>query len=161
MVVPRGSTPLARSLLKASGAFDVEARTLFTTHIATGVPIEIIAPPRMFKGEFDENTPYVRVEGVRVLHPLRILDAKCQSIIGRAREEKKVSDGVDITHLLGYCLRKSKEGEEGYEVNEATVPNASAELVEYMDANGWVPRDAWEAVGYRVGGGEEGAVATH
>jgi hypothetical protein len=43
------------------------------------------------------------VDGVRVLKPALILNAKYSSILGRATDDKKRSDGMDIQFLLWWC----------------------------------------------------------
>ncbi|KAI9059660.1 hypothetical protein FKP32DRAFT_1760935 [Trametes sanguinea] len=146
-VVPKGSTPRARQLLKASGAFTIDSRTLHTKHTETDVEIEILAPPKLFQGVFDESTPTVTVDGVRVLHPLLLLNVKCKSLLGRASEMKKFTDGQDIAFLLDYCVC------DGIEINPEDVPNATPELVEYTVLQGWVARETWNSAGYRDGSG--------
>ncbi|TFK87919.1 hypothetical protein K466DRAFT_458291, partial [Polyporus arcularius HHB13444] len=102
-VVPQGTTSVSRRLLMDHGAFTVESRTLHTKHTATGVDIEIPSPPALFQGSFDAATPIVTVDGVHVLHSVRILDAKCRSLLSRSRDVKRASDAEDIIFLLHHC----------------------------------------------------------
>ncbi|KAL7285802.1 hypothetical protein ACG7TL_000911 [Trametes sanguinea] len=146
-VVPKGSTPKARQLLKASGMFTIDPRTLHTKHTETDVEIEILAPPKLFQGVFDESTPTVTVDDVRVLHPLLILNVKCKSLLWRPSEMKKFTDGQDIAFLLDYCVCNE------IKVMPGDVPNATPELVEYTVLQGWVARETWNAAGYQDGSG--------
>jgi len=63
--------------------FDVENRTLRSYYKSDPrVEIEIITPPSLFRESFNNNTPVVLVNGVKVLKPSLILNAKCNSILG-------------------------------------------------------------------------------
>lgn len=154
-VVPQGSTATARKLFKAAGTFNIEPRTNHTKHAATNVDIEILAPPKMFQGEFDENTPTVTVDGVRVLHPLLLLNAKCGSMPQRSSDGKRMTDANDIAFLLRYCV------EEKIEIVSSSVPNARAEVVAYTIEQEWVAREDWEAAGYVEGSKSRGLPLTH
>lgn len=146
VVVPRGCTPAARQLLKAAGTFAIEPRTRYTRHAATGVDIDVLAPPALFRGAFDAGTPTVAVDGVRVLHPRLLLDAKCGSMPGRASDGKKITDGADIAFLLRYIC------DNGIELWAGDVPNASGALIAYTVERQWVSQDLWVAAGFVVGG---------
>lgn len=128
IVVPKGNTPAARSLLKQQiKYFDVANKTLHTTYKSTPlVEIEIIAPPALFKEAFDASTPIIIVEGAKVLKPVLILNAKCRSILGRAEEKKKRCDATDIQFLLSWCARNH-----AYPTSEE-VPNASKQFVSWF-----------------------------
>ncbi|KAH9902760.1 hypothetical protein C8Q73DRAFT_785398 [Cubamyces lactineus] len=146
-VVPRNTTAAARTLLRASPAFRVDARTCHTWHRATGVAIEIVT--MWFQRTFDARTPVLVVgdggDGgvrVRVLHPVRILDAKCKSILARSSFYKKNTDAHDIVFLLEYCVRN------GIAIKAGDVEYARGETIEYLVAQELTPREAWNAAGY-------------
>jgi len=90
------------------------------------VEIEILAPPRLFAEKFDDSTPTITVEGVKILKPTLILNAKCRSIFGRADERKKQSDATDIRFLLQWCATN------GVYPTAEEVPNADKELVSWL-----------------------------
>jgi hypothetical protein len=46
------------------------------------VEVEIITPPPLFRERFDNDMPVFLVNGVKVLKPSLILNAKCNSILG-------------------------------------------------------------------------------
>ncbi|RDX52756.1 hypothetical protein OH76DRAFT_1400017, partial [Lentinus brumalis] len=148
-VVPQGTTSASRRLLMDHGAFTVEPRTLHTKHTAsaTGVDIEILSPPALFQGSFDAATPIVMVNGVRVLHPVRILDAKCRSLLSRSHDVKRASDAEDIAFLLHRCAS------DGIKIRAGDMVNAIPGVLEYIIDQAWVPRQAWNAAGYVDGEG--------
>ncbi|KAK4151590.1 hypothetical protein C8A00DRAFT_35737 [Chaetomidium leptoderma] len=123
-VVPKSRIRDARLLLKAQTEhFAVEPRTNHTVYLSTPpVEIQIIAPPALFKEPFDESTETVDVNGIQVLKPALILNAKCRSILGRAGESKKMSDAQDIKFLLHRCAEDAEDLTE--------VPNATKEFVD-------------------------------
>ncbi|KAJ8453764.1 hypothetical protein ONZ51_g13413 [Trametes cubensis] len=139
-VVPQNTTAAARKLLRASPAFRVDPRTCHTWHRETGLAIEIVT--MWFQRTFDARTPALVVDGVRVLHPVRILDAKCRSILARSALYKKNTDAHDIVFLLEYCVRN------GIAVKDGDVEHAKAETIEYLIAQEMTPREAWNAAGY-------------
>jgi hypothetical protein len=102
IVVPKDHIKTTRRLLAATTDFEVDARTLHTTY--EGIDVEILAPPRMYLGDFDANTPTHNVDvggvSVRVLHPVILLNNKLRVIGGRATQDRKVSDYQDIVFLL-------------------------------------------------------------
>ncbi|TVY15843.1 hypothetical protein LARI1_G005766 [Lachnellula arida] len=127
-VVPQGATRDARRMLKNQPQhFDVENRTLHTYYKADPrVEIEIIAPPSLFQENFDNNTSVVLVNGVKVLKPSLILNAKCNSITGRASEGKKKTDAEDIKFCLWWCANNNAFP------TAAEVPRASKEFVQWF-----------------------------
>ena len=142
-VVPKDNTKKSRGLLRDSGAFTVDPKGKEKTkHTSTQVEIDILTPPTLFRHEFNQDTPTVEVGGVRVLHPLILLNTKCASILTRSSAAKKVTDGADITYLLQYCAKK------GIAIDAAQVPSAASEVVEYLISQSWVPREAFEKAGY-------------
>jgi hypothetical protein len=124
-VVPQGETKTARDLLRQKpDFFDIERRTLHTTFKSTPkVEVEILTPPALFKEHYSGTTPVVMVDGVRILKPSLILNAKCGSIQGRATQEKKESDANDIIFLLGLCYTNRDYP------TTAEVPNATKNFV--------------------------------
>lgn len=140
IVVPKGATIAARARLRACEKFVMEPRTAHTYYnAATRIDIEILAPPFLFKEDFDATTPVVQVAGVKVLKPALILNAKCGSILGRASEDKKLSDSWDIKFLLGYLANNAP-------LTAAEVPNASKEFVEWFVAT-YGDDEKWIAAG--------------
>jgi len=105
VVVPRGKTPEARSLLQAeTELFHVEKRTRRTWFRSSPpVEIDILAPPGMFKEKFDPTTPTTTIDGTKILKPALLLNAKCKSILQRGGE-KQYSDAMDILFLLTWCI---------------------------------------------------------
>ncbi|TVY38399.1 hypothetical protein LSUB1_G006364 [Lachnellula subtilissima] len=91
IVVPQDATRNTRSLLRKQTAyFEVESRTAHTYYKSDPrVEVEILAPPSLFREHFDKNTAVIEVHGVRILKPSLILNAKCNSILGRASDAKK------------------------------------------------------------------------
>ncbi|PLB50209.1 hypothetical protein P170DRAFT_138983 [Aspergillus steynii IBT 23096] len=130
IVVLRGGTTTARQMLRASSDFTVEARTNHTTYKAVRgrpVDIEILTPPALFREPFDHSTEVVTIDGVKVLKPALLLNAKCGSIVGRPTEEKRKSDFLDIIFLLGFCADKPL-----YLPGASEVPNATKHLVQTL-----------------------------
>ena len=128
VVVPQGATKDARTTLKNEVAyFEVQSRTLHTYYKSDPkVEVEIIAPPSLFRENFDASTPVVIVEGTKVLKPALILNAKCNSILGRAIEEKKQSDAEDIQFCLWWCYTNNSFP------TSAEVPRANAQFVQWF-----------------------------
>ena len=139
IVVPRGLIPTARQLPPRSQSTP-ERDTKYR-----GIDIEILSPPRMFRGTLDDSTRVVIVYGVRVLHPILLLNAKCGSLFERSSESRKMTDGADIAFLLTYCVRT------GMNIKSSDVPNATLESVAYTVLRCWVADDVWTAAGYVEG----------
>ncbi|KAF4431823.1 hypothetical protein F53441_13877 [Fusarium austroafricanum] len=101
--VPSQSTIVtsAQTLAKILGE---EKRTLHTFYRSDPpVEIQILSPPILFRENFTSSTSVMIVQGVRVLHPTLLLNAKCKSILGRVGSEKKDTDSQDIVFLLQWC----------------------------------------------------------
>lgn len=153
VVVCKGMTKVARGLLRASssGCFVVEARTGWTWFKNTEgggaqVSIEILTPPLLFRERFDEGTETVDVEGVRVLKPTLLLNAKCSAILQRSTSEKKMSDANDIQFLLVWCA--GEEGERyGCKADAEEVPNVGGGFVEWFVGE-YGGRELWRDVGW-------------
>lgn len=128
-VVPQGHTVPARNKLRNHPGFEVERRTNHTKYVQHGsgsIQIEILTPPGLFKSQFSASTPCVLVDNVRILKPTLILDAKCNSILGRGQDSKKLTDAEDIKFLLTYiAFHKIPVGSE--------VPNATGEFIAWFD----------------------------
>jgi hypothetical protein len=148
-VVPMNTTKTARNLLKQKpDYFDIDNRTLHTFYKSDPkVEIEILAPPGLFKEDFTESTPTISVDGVRILKPALILNAKCGSILGRHTEPKKRTDAIDIRFLLDWCHRNQVLPT----ANE--VPNATKDFVDYFISL-WGGEDLWKNAGYDLSTGK-------
>lgn len=155
LVVPKNTVVEYRKLFRTPDATRLGFKTgtqqpRHTFHGQENVLIELLSPPGMFKTHFDANTPTVLVNGIRVLHPLFLLDAKCGALISRS-EQKRFTDAQDIIFLLGYCVAH------GLKITTRDVPNASPDNVEYLISQGWVSREVWAHAGY-VQGSEWSAI---
>ena len=150
LVVPKGTVAEYRKLFRTPEAEGRGFRTgteqpRHTFHGPESVLIEFLSTAGMFKGRFDEDTPTVVVDGVRILHPLNLLDTKCESVFSRGKH-KKHTDAEDIRFLLGHCASN------GLRITATNVPHASLEAIEYLVSEGWVPQEAWVKAGYVPGG---------
>ncbi|KAM4065271.1 hypothetical protein HRG_004402 [Hirsutella rhossiliensis] len=83
------------------------------------------------------------VNGIRVLKPTLILNAKCASLLGRASEIKKSSDAIDIGFLLNWCA------DERIYPTASEVPNATKQFADYFIAT-YGDADSWAKAGYDV-----------
>ncbi|RDL42339.1 uncharacterized protein BP5553_02318 [Venustampulla echinocandica] len=128
IVVPKGATKQARMLLKNDAElYDVDNKTLHTYYKSNPpVEIQILASPSLFQETFDESTPVITIDGINVLKPTLILNAKCRSILGRRTGERKLADAADIQFLLGWCSTNNCIP------TAAEVPNASKEFIEWF-----------------------------
>ncbi|EHA21063.1 hypothetical protein ASPNIDRAFT_45694 [Aspergillus niger ATCC 1015] len=145
LVVPQGDTSDARQLLRASPDFEVEARTNHTTYKARSpVQVEILTPPLLFKEPFDENTEVITIEGVKVLKPALLLNAKCGSITGRSTEDKRRTDSLDINFLLNFCAQNPE-----YLPKSDEVPRATTQLVHVL-IQLYGGEDAWVRAGFSL-----------
>ncbi|KAG5655145.1 hypothetical protein KAF25_001918 [Fusarium avenaceum] len=127
-VVPKGETKMTRALLRNHpDIFSIDKRTLHTNFLSEPpVEVEILAPPKLFQEEFSSSTSVVKVEGVRVLKPTLILNAKCASILSRANSAKKDTDAYDIQFLLQWCAAS------GVFPTSQDVPNASLQFIQWF-----------------------------
>lgn len=144
-VVPKGETKAARALLKQDEAhFEVEKRTQHTIFKNTpAIEVEILTPPALFKEEFTDSTPTHEVDGIKVLKPTLLLNAKCASILSRPNDDKRLSDAKDIRFLLHWCATH------GMHPTTAEVPHATKEFVtDFIRVYG--SRALWTAAGYDV-----------
>lgn len=107
LVVVKGGTVSARSRLMNRSDFKVDPRTRHTHYRSDNdVPNEILTPPMLFKGEFSESTPTIEVDGVKVLEPTHLLNAKCGSIFSRTSQHGRFKDSEDIKFLLRLHVQK-------------------------------------------------------
>ncbi|OJJ70433.1 hypothetical protein ASPBRDRAFT_197139 [Aspergillus brasiliensis CBS 101740] len=144
-VVPCGETSRARQLLRASSDFEVDARTNHTTYkTRSPVQIEILTPLLLFKELFDESTEVISVEGIKVLKPALLLNAKCGSVTGRSTEDKRKSDSFDIIFLLNFCAHNPE-----YLPRADEVPRATRQLVHIL-IQLYGGEDVWERAGYNL-----------
>lgn len=113
VVVPQNVTRHARAALRASSS--VESRTNHTTYLfdhdttsggtqTEPIDIEILTPPSLFQDEYTSDTPVFDIGGVCVLHPMRILTSKCNSVVQRSSPQKRQTDIIDIKFLLNTII---------------------------------------------------------
>ncbi|KAK7996645.1 Cellulase [Apiospora arundinis] len=132
IVVPKGQTQQARSLLKEHPtSFDIEKRTLHTYFKSSSEPsngrvrVELLAPPGMFREEYTESTPTILAPSgdkkIRVLKPTLLLNSRCASVQDQRTEEGKRAHAMDIVFLLGWCHRNGVVPTSD-EVPHATMP---------------------------------------
>ncbi|KIH88728.1 hypothetical protein SPBR_07877 [Sporothrix brasiliensis 5110] len=141
LVVPRGETIAARRRLQPNPRITIDPRTR-RTFFDSSVPIEILVPPAMFKGEFTDETPVIEIGGASILKPTLLLNSKCGSIWQRAEENKKATDAYDIKFLLGWLADADCLLLAGSQAR-AEVPNATRDFVaaftsKFGDAEIWV-----------------------
>ena len=138
IVVLQGATKETRQKLKSQAAhFDVENRTFHTYYKSVSlVEVEILTPPLLFKENFTSSTPVIVVEGVKILKPALILNAKCHSILGRATQDKKRTDVLDIQFCLMWCVQNNAFP------TGAEVPRASKQFVEWFTSE-YSGEDLW------------------
>jgi hypothetical protein len=139
IVVPQGTATETKAKLKSQETyFEFESRASRTYYKSNPrIQIEILSPPTLFRENFSVSTPVIFIHGVKVLKPALILNAKCNSILGRATEEKKENDAADIQ----FCLCWSAVN--NVFPTAAEVPNADREFVEwflstYRDEQLWI-----------------------
>jgi len=128
IVVPRGLTISTRNLLKNNpDAFEVDSRTRHTYFKSEHeIDINIVTPPGLFRGTFDEDTKTIEMGGVRILHPALLLDELCGGIMGRPTEEWAKIDAENILFLLGWL------GEDSGEIQRSDVPNANRTFAQWF-----------------------------
>ena len=144
LVVPKGKTVETRNTLRNADGFTVEPGTAHTYYqSAVPIAIEILTPPLLFREKFDSDTPTIVVQGVNILKPALILNAKCRSVLNRSADEKKTTDAMDIQFLLEYLA------ETGPRPTAAEVPIASGQFFEWFTEK-YGREDAWTRAGYDV-----------
>lgn len=149
IVVPKGETKAARALLKPSDEFETDGRMAQTVYRSDPpVDIQILTPPILFREKFNASTPTLSVQGVDILKPALLLNAKCKALLGRYSQERKDADAHDIKFLLKWCV-----------ANEALpvpgeVPNASARFIRYFVAT-YSDADLWADAGFDLQQGKE------
>ncbi|KAI0123240.1 hypothetical protein BJ170DRAFT_713364 [Xylariales sp. AK1849] len=147
-VVPKNGTKNARDLLKKQpDHFEIDKKTLHTSYKSDPkVEIEILTPPALFREEYTESTPIIMIDGVRILKPALISNAKCRSILGRHAEGKKQSDATDILFLLGWCYTKKMHP------TSTEIPNATKDFVlNFISVYGG--EKLWRDTGYNLDDG--------
>jgi hypothetical protein len=89
--------------------------------------------------------PTMTIQGVKILEPTLLLDAKCGSITSRANEERKQADAGDIVFLLKYFLKND------IRLNWEHVPNATQPFVRLFSAM-YLENSTliWESTGYKL-----------
>ncbi|KAI0330230.1 hypothetical protein GY45DRAFT_771327 [Cubamyces sp. BRFM 1775] len=143
VVVPTNTVASSRKLLKQAGTFLVDPRTCHTYHSLTGVEIELVT--QWFQNQFNESTPTLTVNGVRILHPVLILDAKCRSVFARSSDAKKISDAFDIAFLLEYCAKNRIIIKKGHVTEDGA---GCLPAIEFLISERNIPRRLWNTVGY-------------
>ncbi|RAH54499.1 hypothetical protein BO85DRAFT_471217 [Aspergillus piperis CBS 112811] len=104
--------------------------------------IEILTPPLLFKEPFDHNTEVILVEGIKILKPALLLNAKCGSITGRSTEDKRKTDYFDINFLLKFYAQNPE-----YLPRADEVPRVTKQLVDVL-VRLYGGEDAWVRAGY-------------
>jgi len=129
IVVPRGETASTRALLKHQDTlFEVEPRKLHTFFNSghSRVQIKILTPPGMFRGTFDAETRTIELQGVKILHPVLILNELCSAIMGRWSEERKKTDADNILFLLKWLAKDDGK------IRWADVPNVDRDFATWF-----------------------------
>ena len=149
IVVPRGATKDTRNVFKSQpDYFDVDNRTLHTYYRSDPkVDVEILSPPSLFRESFDASTPFVVIGNTRVLKPTLILNAKCNSILGRSTDEKKRTDAMDIRFCLDWCHKN------GVLPTAEEVPRADAEFVPWF-ISVYGAKEEWAKAAYNFETGQ-------
>jgi hypothetical protein len=149
ILVPRGTIAAARALLAAAkDKFFVDPRTRHTYYKNSDpiVGIDIVAPPMIFQGEFDFDTPLFSVDvdgqSVDILKPSLILNAKCVSVLGRSTEQKKSSDASDIVFLLKWLVANNVA------MLDQEVPHATTTFITWFIEQ-YGNAEAWRLAGFR------------
>ncbi|KAI9806794.1 MAG: hypothetical protein M1826_004637, partial [Phylliscum demangeonii] len=78
----------------------------------------------MFRAHFDEHTPFITVENIRVLDPMLILNTECGAIVDRQELSKEVSDSEDIVFLLKYLTDHRRP------LTRAMLPHVSQDFMQ-------------------------------
>ncbi|KAF8228322.1 hypothetical protein L208DRAFT_1292185, partial [Tricholoma matsutake] len=113
VVVPQNVTRHTQAALRASSKFSVESRTNHTTYLfdhdttsggtqTEPIDIEVLTPPSLFQDEYTSDTPIFDIGGVRVLHSMRILTSKCDSVMQQSSPQKRQTDIIDHQILSEY-----------------------------------------------------------
>ena len=152
IVVLQGHTSTARNMLKSKPEyFSVDNRTRHTHFLSQPpVEVEILTPPSLFRGSFNSSTRTMKTQGVKILDPRYLLDAKCNSILGRSSADKKGTDAQDIEFLLKFLARN------GVPVNWTEVPNANQQFVKWFSYH-YLQNSTqlWEDLKYQIEEEEE------
>lgn len=150
VVVPAGGIVSARSRLAKAPGFVVHKQTRHTVY-AGSVDIELLSPPGMFRAPFDANHEVWEVArggvGIRVLHPLALLNAKCGSVVQRG-DAKRQSDYGDIVFLLRWLV--------AHDIfpTRDKVPNATGARARELVAMFGFGEEQWVAAGFDFSKGE-------
>lgn len=135
----------ARAALRSAKAFEVEKRTLHT-YFENGrfrVSIDLLCPGSTFRESFDpqKDITIIKYAGrsAPILKPVKILNGKCQSLLGRTSDMKKATDAADIVHLLLWLASNPAY------FDWESLPNASREFVAWFIDN-YGGGDYWAAL---------------
>jgi hypothetical protein len=129
IVVPRGETAAARQkFAQCTESFVVEPKTRHTYFVQSvpWVQVVILTPPGLFRGDFTNETKVVERDGIRILHPLLVLDELCSAIMIRWDAERKQSDAEDILFLLKWLV------EDEDPISRKDVKNANREFADWF-----------------------------
>jgi hypothetical protein len=150
-VVPPNMRPRIRKILSQSTLFHV-APDLRVSYVGTPgaeVAVDVLVPKRGFPERYDETTPTVSVAGVRVLHPVLILNAKYMSTQQCSDDEKAFFDVQDIAFMLNLIHDHPQPwGGAALPVSRATVLRATPLFLKELVKEHPDLAPAWERVGY-------------
>jgi hypothetical protein len=99
----------AKDLLRVDCRFTVEPRTrhtYFHPQAHNPIEIEVLCYPSTFKITFNSETEILDMNGIRLLHPVTLLNSKCDAVIQRSSMSKREPDTDDITFILLLAIER-------------------------------------------------------
>ncbi len=150
-VVPRDTPSRILEILRKSALFHVAPNrdASYVGTPGTVVHIDVLPYPQRFSEPYDESTPTITIAGIRVLHPVLILNSKCMSAQMRVEDDKADNDVQDIQFLLQLIHENpSPWGGQTLPVCKATVPRATPLFIDSLVEEYPDLRPAWERVGF-------------
>lgn len=127
VVYPPVELKVAKNELRKDPRFSIDPKTRHTTFTSSRgrvVDIEALSSPGTFKGRFDDTTLLMTVsEGVHLLNAPLYLESKCGSLPGRANDEKRETDAIDIRYILNFMIHSN------IRTNSSEVPSATPTFI--------------------------------